>query len=361
MRIGIDIKALTNNSTGIARYLKETLDQLQLIDNHHEYILFECRKSGYNLKKSTWTKITTKWFLPGIFWQQFILPFLIKKHSVDVFWAPEQICPVFFMSTVKIVTTVHDCVAFHFPQTSQWSVKVIDSILFKRSLKKSHRIITVSDYIKKDLSSAYGAFISPDKILSIPHGKPEWKTSENPTGKTRDRFLFFVGNTEPRKNLLNLFKALELASENGCPVDLRIAGPQGWKNKEIHHYVQKSPIRNKIRFLGYCSDDELIRNYSDCKAFIYPSLYEGFGLPVLEALWLDSLVLTSRGTVMEEIAGPAALYFNPQDPKDIARVIESIYSANFERDEILKYKDDILKKYSWKNSALRLLDVCQKI
>jgi glycosyltransferase involved in cell wall biosynthesis len=223
-------------------------------------------------------------------------------------------------------------------------------------LKKSHSIIAVSDFIKRDLSTAYSAIISPEKIISIPHGKPAWKSNENFNEKNRDQFVFFVGSTEPRKNLLNLLKALEILSETGQIVPLHIAGPHGWKNKEFYQFVQKSSIRNQIRFLGYCSDEELIHNYSTCKAFIYPSFYEGFGLPVLEALNFDSLVLTSRGTVMEEIAGPAALYFNPEDPGDIARIIGSLFSASFNRLDVMKYKNEVLEKYSWEKSAVRLLE-----
>jgi glycosyltransferase involved in cell wall biosynthesis len=360
MRIGIDIKALSNNSTGIARYLRETLDHLQLIDHENEYMLFECRESGYSLKNTNWIKKKTNWFFPGVIWQQLVLPFLLKKHSMDVFWAPEQICPVFFMKAIKIITTVHDCVAVHYPKTSQWSVKTIDKILFNRTLKKSHLIITVSDYIKKDLLSSYRAILSPDKIIVIPHGKPEWKSPGNYNENTRSEFLFFVGSNEPRKNLINLVKALEILLNNGHIVDLYIAGPQGWRNQKYFRHLQKSPVRNQIHFIGYCSDRKLQNEYMTCKAFIYPSLYEGFGLPVLEALYFDSIVLTSRGTVMEEIAGPAALYFNPEDPNDIARIIESIYLPNFSRNDTLKYKKDVLQKFSWEKSATQLLESFQQ-
>jgi glycosyltransferase involved in cell wall biosynthesis len=357
MRIGIDIKALSNNSTGIARYLSEILDQLQLIDHQNEFLLFECRASGYKINNPLWKIITTPAIFPGVLWQQFFLPFLLKKHCVSVFWAPEQICPVFFMKNIKIVTTIHDCVASHFPNTSQWSVKIINSILFKKSLKKSFSIVTVSTFIKKDLSSIYSAIISPDKVFAIPNGRPAWKLPENYNEENRENFLLFVGNTEPRKNLLTLIMALEILFTRGLPVHLVIVGPPGWKNKKFTNYCSRSPIRSNIHSLGYCGDMDLKKNYLACKALIYPSLYEGFGLPVLEALCLDSIVLTSRGTVMEEIAGQAALYFNRGDPADIARVIEGIYSDNFKRSDILQFKDDVLKHYSWETSARRLLMV----
>jgi glycosyltransferase involved in cell wall biosynthesis len=351
MRIGIDIKALSNNSTGIARYLREILDRLQLIDHQNEFFLFECRSSGYKVFNPLWKKISTPVFLPGVLWQQFILPFLLKMHRVNIFWAPEQICPVFFMKNIKIITTIHDCVAIHFPKTSQWSVKIINSFLFKKTLKKSLCLITVSAFIKKDLLSNYSAIISPGRLFAIPNGKPGWNLPENYNENNRQDYLLFVGNSEPRKNLLNLIKALEILFEKGLPVHLVIAGPPGWKNKKFIHYCSRSPIRKHIHSLGYCGDTDLKKNYLACKAFIYPSLYEGFGLPVLEALCLDSIVLTSRKTVMEEIAGKAALYFNPEDPADIAGVVEGIYSDHFRRADTLRYKEAVLNRYSWESSA----------
>jgi glycosyltransferase involved in cell wall biosynthesis len=357
MRIGIDIKALSNNSTGIARYLRELLDCLQHIDHKNEFFLFECRASGYKIINPLWKKISIPFFLPGILWQQFILPLLLKKHKVTVFWAPEQICPVLFMKNIKIITTVHDCVALHFPKTSQWSVKIINSILFKKSIKKSFRIITVSNFIKNDLSANYSKIITSGKVFAIPNGKPSWNLPDDYNEKNRREFLLFVGNTEPRKNLINLIKALEILFSKGFTIPLVIIGPPGWKNKNFLRYCSHSPAGEHIYFVGYCTDPDLKKNYLTCKAFIYPSLYEGFGLPVLEALSLDSIVLTSRGTVMEEITGKAALYFNPQDPSDIARVIEEIYSNRFKRADILQYKDLVLNQYSWESSAKDLLKI----
>jgi glycosyltransferase involved in cell wall biosynthesis len=356
MRIGIDIKALSNNSTGIARYLKEMLDALQVIDNRNEFFLFECRQSGYSLHNQRWKKITTLWFLPGIVWQQFILPFILHRKKISVFWAPEQICPIFFMKKIKIITTVHDCVEMHFPETSQWSVRIIKKLLLRRTYQKSHFIITVSEFIRNDVLTNYNQSVSSKNIVAIPNGRPHWQQPQCPH-ITRDQFIFFAGNFEPRKNLINLIKAIELLSDKKKTVNLYRAGPAGWKNKNDQRYFRDSRIHEQIHNIGYCDDRELINNYLKCKAFVYPSIYEGFGLPVLEALSLDCLVLTSKGTVMEEIAGPAAIYFNPWDPADIAEKIELIFSDTFDPNVYLQFKDKILQKYSWENSGHNLINV----
>jgi len=359
MRIGIDIKALGHSSTGTARYIREVLTYLQNNDVGNDYFLFECRQSGYTVTNNRWHKIYTPWKLPGIVWQQFILPFLLKKYAVDVLWAPEQICPVIFVKKIKIVTTIHDCVLFHFPQTSQKSVRLIYNILFKPTIRRSAKLIAVSDFIRQDFLSSYYPIAIPEKTVAIAHGKPDWKIPPDYSPLQREPFLFFAGNNEPRKNLFNLIKALEILCDEGLNISLHLAGPAGWKNKDLADYIKKSRIHNRIRFLGYCSEEELRHQYLTCTAFIYPSLYEGFGLPILEALCLDCLVATSKNTVMEEIAKQSALYFDPNSPKDIAAVIKKIYAPDFDRNTCLQFKDTALKQYSWNHTAQKTLQVLE--
>jgi len=360
VRIGIEIKAFKNNTTGVSRYLREILDVLQKIDLRNDYILFECKHSGYRIINLHWKIITTPWILPGILWQQFYLPFLLKKFAIDVLWSPEQICPVFYLKKIKVILTIHDLVPFHFHATSRWSVTLIHKVFGMASLKASTVLITVSDFVRRDVLSVYGAVLPEKKIIAVPNGKPSWHLPSAYTPANRQSHLFFAGSSEPRKNLISLVKALELLFDKGISVHLHIAGPKGWKNREFIRYCQKSRVRNQLHHRGYCFDVMLVEQYLSCKAFVYPSLYEGFGLPVLEALYCDCLVLTSRGTVMQEIAGDCALYFDPYDPKDIARTIEGILSKTFERNIYLRNRNSVLENYSWEKSAKSLLDVFEK-
>jgi hypothetical protein len=136
MRIGIEIKALKNNNTGIYRYLREILDVLQKIDSKNDYFLFECHCSKYSVKNSRWKIITTPWKLPGIVYQQVYLPFLLKKFAIDLLWSPEQICPIFHMKKIRVILTIHDLVHVHFRQTSQWSVTLIHKLFGLASIKR---------------------------------------------------------------------------------------------------------------------------------------------------------------------------------------------------------------------------------
>lgn len=356
MRIAVDIKAFKNGNTGIARYLREILDSLQRLDQSNEYFLFSSCNSDYNIVNRKWKIYSENWKLPGIVWQQIKLPFLLKKHKIDILWAPEQICPIFGIRNIKIITTIHDNVSYHFPKTVKFTAHVIFKFIYPRVLKRSNLLITVSEYIKNDTLKIFKQISNlKDKIIAIPNGKPNWKIPQNYKPENRNDFLLYVGNPEPRKNLISLIKALEILHENGLDIKLHLVGPKGWKNKKFFNYLEHSPISKNIVSLGYLTDNELEMEYLNCKALIYPSLYEGFGLPLLEALSLDTLVLTSKDTVMEEVAGKSAMYFNATEAKDMAKHIKNIYNKNFSRNKYLKNATVQLNKYSWENTTKTLM------
>ena len=164
-------------------------------------------------------------------------------------------------------------------------------------------------------------------------------------------------NQEPRKNLIGLIKALEIVNLRSRSIELHLVGPAGWKNKELKKRIEKSPIRNNIKIMGYVTEQELKQEYLSCKALIYPSFYGGFGLPALEALELDCLILTSGNTVMEDIAEDCAIFFDTLRAEDIANKIEQIYSSDFDRQAYLVNRKKVLDKYSWNKSAQKLLSL----
>jgi len=165
-----------------------------------------------------------------------------------------------------------------------------------------------------------------------------------------------VGNLEPRKNLHNLLIALEHLDEAGIKARLRLVGPHGWRNRSVLELIRSDRLRERVEVVGYVSDEDLRNEYRRCRAFVYPSVYEGFGIPVLEALAESCMVVTSRGTVMQEVAGPAAAYFDPHDPSDIAASLAQLYSPKFDVNTYLQHAKAVLALYSWEQSALRQLD-----
>jgi glycosyltransferase involved in cell wall biosynthesis len=356
MRIGIDIKAFKNGTTGIARYLRSILDLLQELDRENDYLLFSCAPSDYAVSNPRWRKIVTPWRLPGIAWQQMVLPRLLQRHAVDLLWAPEQMCPILLPKSIAVISTVHDFACLHYPRTCVWSNRLIQKYLFPLAIRRSAVLLPVSDFIAHELEQTYPELLHGKTIRPVYDGGPGWIPPQGYTGGGRGNFLFFAGNLEPRKNLERLIRALQiLRAGHGLKIPLHLAGPAGWKNRTLHALIDSSGMREDILFLGYLSEEELKHEYLTCKALVYPSLYEGFGLPVLEALSLDCLVLTSHGTVMREVAGDNAIYFDPESPESIAAAIKDVYEPDFERRNYLKERGAALQKFTWERAARTLL------
>jgi len=352
MNIGVNIRYIIGEATGIGRYTKCILDELQRIDLENNYYLIEYARSDYELTNPKWKIIPQHSKIPGSLWLQTAVPKMITKYNIDLFWSPEILSPIFGVpKNVKIVTTVHDLLFLRYPKIYGTLLTVKNKIMFAQSLKKSAALIPVSDYIKNELLQFYPALQSASKTIRTISNAAKDHSYDNKRIE-RENFLFFPGNLDPRKNFFRLIKALEIVNASGMNIDLHLCGPVRWKNTELTKLLQDSPIKNRIKHLGYITDEELINQYLSCKAVIFPSIYEGFGLPILEALKLNTPVLTSKGTVMEEIAGENAMYFNPYDVNSIADTI-----IQFLKSGAIPINMESLKKYSWKQSAKNLLSV----
>jgi glycosyltransferase involved in cell wall biosynthesis len=357
VNIGIDIKALRSGKAGIAVYIANTLDQLQEIDRENNYFLFEKTPSSYRIVNPRWKKVLVPSKLPGTLWLMLKVPFHFSKYSLDVFWGPEQIIPcVFDPGRVKMVSTVLDLALKRCPATMQTTNYFINRIFLKKSILRSCKILTISNSIKRDICFFYPDKAVPGKVTVTYPGRPAWP--EVPQDVERGQHLLFVGSFEPRKNLLNLLKALVvLKNEKKQEISLRIVGPAGWKNNSARAYMEENGLASQIAFSGYVDENALIKEYCGCKASVYPSLYEGFGLPVLESLATQTPVLSSRGTSMEEIAGECIVLFDAEDPRDIAEKIMSVYRSGFDADAYLRRSKEVLKRFSWETTARQTLEV----
>jgi glycosyltransferase involved in cell wall biosynthesis len=360
MKIGIDIKALARGKAGIARYLREILRNLAAIDTANQYCLFEKDPVEDVPKAPNFRRLSLPSRLPGTLWLQTVVPRQMIKHGIDIFWCPEHIAPLARALETPTVITVHDLTFKHYPRSLQRSNYWIFKLLFARSLKKAKSIIAVSEFTRRDLIRCYKSLSLEDKVIAIYNGRPGWKLPQSYNPENRGEHLLFVGSPEPRKNLIAVLRALAILKEKGRKIALRIVGPAGWKNRNLSAFIKKHNLTSQITFAGYCEYDRLFEEYIACKALIYPSFLEGFGLPVLEALETDTLVLASRETVMEEIGGKAVMTIDPHNARDIASALERLYQDSFNRYEYLAHSVEALAKFSWKESARRHLEVFRK-
>jgi len=356
MNIGVETTALAYGATGVCRYIRCILDELQQIDSQNRYTLFECKESDYKPVNPNWKKLHCNRKMRAMVWLQLTLPKLLKEHNIDVVWTPTQICPVLRMpSRIKIAVTVHDFAVLRYPEMITPLNLFLKRFLIPMAIKKSAALMPVSEYVKRELIEFYPYVGRSRKIIkTVGNGAKDLGGG----GKSvkRENFLFFPGNLEPRKNHLRLFKALEIVTAAGFDLNLRLAGPAGWKNVELFRQMNSGPLKDRIKYLGFVTDEELRNQYLSCAALIFPSIYEGFGIPVLEALKLGTPVLTSRGTVMEEIAGESAMYFDPYDADSIAATI-----INFLKTGGAPINHNILERYTWRRAAESMLEVFEEL
>ena len=294
-------------------------------------------------------------------WSQLFLPLnLIFNSKNDVCFSPAHYIPRF--STIPIVVTIHDLSFHYYPndflkrdlfKLKNWT---------KYSVKNAKKIIAVSQSTKQDLIRFYD--ISEDKIQVIYNGFEKNITNSQLDTKViqkikKQSYILYVGTLQPRKNLERLIEAFSLVKNKN--LDLVIVGKRGWMFEEILEAPKKYGVSGRVKFLDSVSDEELPNLYRNALCFILPSLYEGFGLPILEAMKYGCPVLASNVSSLPEAGGDAALYFDPENTGDIARSLESIIQNSELRKDLIKKGYQQVKKFSWEKSAKETLKVLEDL
>ncbi|MFA5234806.1 MAG: glycosyltransferase family 1 protein [Sulfurimonas sp.] len=375
-KILIDAVSLLSPLTGIGRYTYEISLRLQKLSQDKYEIFFNYgyhSKELYGLsnKQSTAEQkakrlqafIKKSQFLKKI--TRTLYAFIAKFHRVtyELYWQPSFI-PNPNIKAKKVICTIHD---FSFLLHPQWHPKErIEYLQTHLCLaKKADHIITGSNFTKQEIIRYMQ--IPNENISVIYHGvdhklyKPYPQNELQETKAKYDlheKFLLFVGSIEPRKNLLTLLKAYNLFSEEQKKAfPLVLVGFKGWENREIMQEIEKN--KGYIRYLGYVSDEELAHLYNLCALFIYPSLYEGFGLPPLEAMACGAAVITSNVASLPEVCGNAALYVEPTNPQDIKDKITLLIESEMLQKELSKKSLSQATHFSWENAAEKHFKIFQ--
>ncbi len=286
-----------------------------------------------------------------IFYEQFIFPFKFKS---DVLFSPSVAIPILFrFSAKKYITTIHDIVPFVFKKYGTVQQFYVETIT-RLSALVSDKIITVSENSKNDLKKYLN--ISEDKILvvynTITPCDFNQKLIEN-----KENFFITVSTVQPGKNLIRLIEAFALFSETVKNYKLILVGNLGWQYEEIITLINKLKLNDQVNFSGYVNDDELENLYRRAKALVYVSLYEGFGIPPLEAMNYNCPVVVSNVSSIPEVVGEAGIYVNPYSVEDIANGLHKSLGINF---DLFKLKAlEQVKKFNPKTEALKFLSELQ--
>jgi glycosyltransferase involved in cell wall biosynthesis len=361
MKIAIDIRTAGGEKTGKGWFTFHITQNLLKFDQENEYILYAKNPiPGFDQFPNAKIKIIKG---KSLFWH-FKVAKDIKNSQVHIFFAPSSyIIPALLPKSIKTIIAIHDLVAFLFPETHNKKATIIEKLFLKRALKKADHAIAVSQNTKKDVIRI---FKYPSKNISVIYNSAHEIYKPMPKDqltkfikKTNLPTLFFlaVGTLIPRKNYPNLIKALAQLQAAHPNYHLIIVGNKGWKYQEIHELIRENYLNKKVHLLGYLSNTSIRNLYNLAAALVFPSFYEGFGIPPLEAMKCGCPVIASYTSSIPEVTNHAALLINPESPTEIAAAMKRIIENQDLREELINKGLTQSKKFSWQDSAQKLLQI----
>jgi glycosyltransferase involved in cell wall biosynthesis len=290
------------------------------------------------------------------YWYDVKIPAILKKNKADVFVSIDGLCSL--GTDIPQCLVVHDLAFLHYPSHIRKSHLFFFKRYVPKFLEKARTVVTVSEFSKKDILQHYK--IQPEKIDVIYEASKEIfkpvsievsKATKNKYSNGAEYFLY-IGAIHPRKNLINLLKAFSIFKKRQkSNMKLLLAGRLAWKYDSFIQSLKKYKHREDVILLGYIDEEELVKITASAYAVVYPSLFEGFGVPVLEAIKCNVPVITSSDSSMQEIAKDAALYADPKNFEDIAEKMMYMYKDENFRKELIEKGKQIAEEYSWPRTA----------
>jgi len=378
MRIAIDYSAAVNQRAGIGRLVRNQVLALSEVDHDNDYRLVYARPNqgtapqfpkARNFSRRE-VRLRERWLT--ILWHRAKLPVPADWFSgeVDLYHCPDFVLPP--LRRARGILTVHDLAFLMRPDCADGRLRAYLEEVVPRSVRRADFIIADSENTRNDLVVLLG--VKPSSVSVVPGGVEErFKPIADPAQlqRARDRlgvanapFLLAIGVIEPRKNLNRLMDAFRALKERGnVPADLKLvlAGGKGWLYDDIFDHHASSPVRDDILLPGFVSDDLLPAIYSLAEALAFPSLYEGFGLPILEAMACGTPVVASRSSCLPEVAEGAALMVDPNNVEGLSSALEQVLLDGAVRTRLVDQGFERARQYTWKRAAEQLLGVYRQV
>ncbi|HET8842668.1 MAG TPA: glycosyltransferase family 1 protein [Ktedonobacteraceae bacterium] len=379
MHIGINAQLLSFSQNyrngGISRYIRYLLTGLARRPGQHRYTIFV---NGPEVVTQLGVQHPQLNFVPApwpehrpaarIIWEQFTLPSLIRQHGIQVFHSPANVLPEFLPQGCTGVVTLHDLAFLRLPEVLTRSKRVYHRTFTVRSLRRASLIIADSDSTSRDLTELLN--IPQQRITTVYPCIDERFTREVPEDEIRafrqrqgmeGGFLLYMGTLEPRKNIPTILEAyarLRQMRETG--IKLVLAGGKGWLYDSIFAMVQRLGLEEDVIFPGYVSDTEQPLWYRAASAFVYPSLYEGFGMPVTEALACGIPVITSTSSSLPEAGAGIALTVDPYDVEAMAAALSKALSDPDVREQSHLQASTVIERFSAATMVEQTIAVYEK-
>jgi glycosyltransferase involved in cell wall biosynthesis len=356
--------AQTYRGAGINWYIHNLLLNLALADQENQYTVFLGDRrfppnSGLTLRTS-WLPTTRP--LVRIVWEQLVQPFVLWQEKIDLLHSMAFVTPL--LSPCPSVITIYDLSFIIFPQSFEYLKRLYLTLLTRPSARKARRIITISESTKRDTVRLLG--VSSEKVDIVYCGvdKAFHPLPEREVASFRqkrglpERIMLFVGTIEPRKNVARLIEAYSRLRDG--QVKLVIGGARGWLYEEVFARVEELDLTGDVLFPGYIPPDELPLWYNAAELFVYPSLYEGFGLPPLEAMACGTPVITSNVSSLPEVVGEAGLTVDPMDIEGLAESMNQVLDDGALRQTMRERGLARAGHFSWARAARETVEVYRR-
>jgi glycosyltransferase involved in cell wall biosynthesis len=373
--VGIDYTAAYEQGAGIGRYVRELIGALAAQDDQTPYRLFVAGAAPNKLppppgRNFAWrpTRITSLWF--ARLWHRLQVPLPVEAFvgRVQLYHATDFTLPPTLPGTPTLLT-VHDLSFVRAPETTTPVLKAYLDRVVPRSVRRADHVLADSQATKDDLVELYGT--RPDKITVLLGGvNPEFAPVMDPHVRRAVRqryalpgnpYIFSIGTVQPRKNYARLIEALAALGSECGDVHLVIAGGRGWLDAPIYRAVGDLHLTERVHFIGFARDDDLPALYSEAVCLAYPSLYEGIGLPVLEAMACGIPVVASNISSMPEVAGEAALLIDPYDVAALAEALRRLLTDEALRADLVSRGFRQVADFTWTRAARQLIEVYRQL
>lgn len=372
MRIGVNTRLLLHGKLeGIGRFAHEILQRIVLAHPEHEFIFFFDRpyhESFIYAKNVTPVVLKPQARHPFLYYlyTKIAIPQAIKKYKIDVYFSPDGL-GLFSKKTPHIVA-FHDLAYLHYPQYVSKLEKWYYHKYYQQYAGNATRLLAVSEYTKQDLIQHYS--LTDNKIDVVHNGvntayRPLTIEEQNEVKlKYTDgcEYFLFVSAIHPRKNALNLLKAfVKFKRFQKTKMKLVMVGRMAWQTNEIEEAKELMPFKEDVIWTGYLPLEEITQLMGAAYALVYPSLFEGFGIPIADALACNVPVITSETSSMPEVGGAAALYVNPNSVEDITAKLNFMYKDERLRNSLIKECASQVAKFNWDNSAQKVWKIIESL
>lgn len=361
MRFSIDAHAIGRHLTGNEVYVRSLLEGYASLDKKSEFIAYTSVRGAEEYVPSP---IRTRRVSENPFIRLGLdLARRVRADKPDLLhvqYTSPLFCPV------PTVVSIHDVSYLEHPEFFPAARRVQLRISVERTVRRAAKILTLSEFSRQGISRAYG--LDPDRIAVVPAAcsdifkpvsRPKAKSFVEGRFQLIHPFILCVGDLQPRKNPLGLIRAFEelVANCPELPHHLVLVGKDTWYAPKVHQAAENSPFGNRIHFTGYVNDAELLQLYNACEIFVFPSFYEGFGIPILEAMACGRAVACANTSAMPEVAGSAALVFDPHSTSEMMASMRDLLRNAELRARKERLGQQNAARFSWRGTAQQTLDV----